>query len=447
MSAVFRGAPAHWRTMRLKETVVACRNGTWGEEPRGGTGDIICVRVTDFDRLRLRARLRNPTLRFVPETQRRGRMLARGDLLLEKSGGGEQQPVGVVVLYDDDAPAVCSNFIARMPVAPGFDAGYLCYLHAALYHLRVNCRSINQSTGIQNLDSGAYLSEVVRVPDLAEQRQIAGFLDVKTTLLDHLLLNKQRLVELLREKRDAQVDHIITAGLDSAEVARSGSDLPELGSIPAHWRATRFKFIRSGALLYGANEPAAGGDRDCPRYIRITDFDEDGALRDDTFQSLPERLAAPYLLRDGDVLLARSGATVGKAFLYREETGRACFASYLVRLRPDRRKILPDYLHYYTQSRTFRHEVRINTVQSTIANVSADRYGNFAIPLPPIEEQRVIVQFLDRRTRLIHSLLRTAQRQIAKLHEYRSALVVTAVTRGCGGSEGGTGAGTARATV
>ena len=312
-------------------------------------------------------------------------MLVRGDLLLEKSGGGDEQPVGAVVLYEDDTPAVSSNFIARMPVAPGFDGAISATLHAALYRLEVNRRSISQSTGIQNLDSRTYFGKV-RVPDLAEQRRIADYLDAKTALLDCIVRNKQRLLELIREKRDALVSQATTRHDASRPLAcRAGKSHASSSSVPAR------SFM----------EPAsrrAGTDRNCPRYIRITDLNEDGTLREDTFQSLPEHLAAPYILQDGDVLLARSGATVGKTFRYREEWGRACFASYLVRLRPDRRQVLPDYLYYYTQSRAFRHEVRLNTVQATIANVSADRYGNFTIPLPPLEEQQAIVEFLQRMT-------------------------------------------------
>jgi type I restriction enzyme S subunit len=131
MNSLFRDAPARWRSVRLKQTVVACTAGVWGEEARGDAGDVVCVRVADFDRLRLRTELPDPTLRFIPPGYRRGRMLAAGDLLLEKSGGGDGQPVGAVVLYASDSPAVCSNFIARMPVAQGFDPRYLCYLHAA----------------------------------------------------------------------------------------------------------------------------------------------------------------------------------------------------------------------------------------------------------------------------------------------------------------------------
>jgi len=429
MIALFRDAPAHWRPVRLRRTVLACQNGVWGEEARGGPADVICVRVADFDRLGLRLQLDHPTYRFVPDAYLRQRILRPGDLLLEKSGGGEQQPVGAVVLYEGEAPAVCSNFIARMPVAAGFDPRYLCYLHAALYRLGVNRRSIRQTTGIQNLDSSAYLAEMVRMPDLGEQRQIADFLDRETALLNRLVENKERILDRVAEKRHAAITRTVAGGLDN-RAPRRFSGVSWLGDVPAHWRVTKLKFVRSGALLYGANEAAAGDDRDQPRYVRITDLDDHGALRPDTFQSLPEPLARPYLLEEGDILLARSGATVGKAFRYRREWGRACFAGYLVRLRPDRRKVLPDYLHYYTQSHAFRHEVRLSTVQATIANVSAERYGRFSIPLPPISEQEAIVGHLDRFTSRIRALESALERQVEKLHEYRSSLIVQMVTRG-----------------
>jgi type I restriction enzyme S subunit len=409
MNSLFRDAPARWRSVRLKQTVVACTAGVWGEEARGDAGDVVCVRVADFDRLRLRTELPDPTLRFIPPGYRRGRMLAAGDLLLEKSGGGDGQPVGAVVLYASDSPAVCSNFIARMPVAQGFDPRYLCYLHAALYRLGVNRRSIMQTTGIQNLDCKSYLDEPVSVPSHSEQREIAAMLDRETTLIDGLVEVKLRLLDLLREKRDV----FVTEKIDAAT-----------------WERSRLKYIRSGALLYGANEPATRIDLDGPRYIRITDLNDDGSLRDDTVYSLPESVAAPYLLQDGDILLARSGATVGKAFRYRKEWGRACFAGYLVRLRPDRRKILPDYLYYYTQSRAYRREVRLHTVRSTIANVSAERFGDFAVPLPPIDQQRAIVSFLDGVTGKIDALASVWEQQIERLREYRAALIVAAVTRG-----------------
>jgi restriction endonuclease S subunit len=277
----------------------------------------------------------------------------------------------------------------------------------------VNCRSIRQTTGIQNLDSEAYLNETVRVPDLPEQNRIGVFLDRKTAVLDRLMCNKQHLLHLHQERRDALISQAVIAGNDRQA-----------------WRSTRFKFVRAGVLLYGADEPAANHREEGPRYIRITDLAADGTLRGDTFQSMPSRLAVPYLLEDGDLLFARSGATVGKAFLYRAEDGPACFASYLVRLRPDRRKILPEFLYYYTQSAAYRNQVRLHTVQATIANVSAERYGNFALPLPPLWEQRAIAAALDQATNTLRRLRTTIERQLARLQEYRASLIVQVITRG-----------------
>src|SRR5258706_15719366 len=80
-----------------------------------------------------------------------------------------------------------------------------------------------------------------------------------------------------------------------------------LGEIPAHWEVKRLKFVALEPLKYGANEPAELDDISLPRYIRITDIDEEGSLRSDTFRSLPEEVAKPYLLKSGDLLFARSG--------------------------------------------------------------------------------------------------------------------------------------------
>src|SRR5438128_456545 len=97
----------------------------------------------------------------------------------------------------------------------------------------------------------------------------------------------------------------------------------------------RLKFLKREPLMYGANESAEYDNPDWPRFIRITDLNNDGTLKEETFRSLPEDVAASFLLEDGDFLFARSGATVGKAFMYSAKWGRACFAGYLIRCRPD----------------------------------------------------------------------------------------------------------------
>ena len=156
--------PQGWRWQRLKYLIADSRNGIWGDDADGGPDDIACARVADFDRQRFYVKLPLQTFRKIGSEQLRGRVLSRGDLLLEKSGGGELTSVGAVVQFDGEEPAVCSNFVAVVKAANGVNARWLCYLNAHLYSAGVNRRSIKQTTGIQNLDSAQYFDEVVSVP-------------------------------------------------------------------------------------------------------------------------------------------------------------------------------------------------------------------------------------------------------------------------------------------
>ena len=90
--------PIHWGVERLKVSVKTCRNGIWGTEANGSKDDIPCVRVADFDRTKLEVNHEAPTIRNVTEKEQLNRTLSKGNLLIEKSGGGENQPVGCVVL-------------------------------------------------------------------------------------------------------------------------------------------------------------------------------------------------------------------------------------------------------------------------------------------------------------------------------------------------------------
>lgn len=204
--------PAHWAVQRLKTTTRSSKNGVWGEEPNG-EDDLRCVRVADFDRHRQRIHDNDVTLRAVGASERAGRVLQRGDLLLEKSGGGEKSPVGFVVLYDRDHPAVCSNFVARVVLAEGMEPRFWTYVHGAMYRLRITERSLKQSTGIQNLDQSAYFDERVAVPPADEQKQIADFLDERVSRYDDALLCARQAIALARERRAALISAAVTGRL------------------------------------------------------------------------------------------------------------------------------------------------------------------------------------------------------------------------------------------
>lgn len=200
--------------------------------------------------------------------------------------------------------------------------------------------------------------------------------------------------------------------------------------LPSGWIAARLKLLLTEPMSYGANESADSDDPNNPRYVRITDIDSNGSLREDTFRSLPVDVAAPYLLLDGDLLFARSGATVGKTLLYSKSWGQCCYAGYLIRARVDQEKILPEYLKYFTMTNNYWQHIHSEQIQATIQNVSAERFGNLLIPVPPNSTQREIVTFLNRETSKINCLIANQEKLIATLREDRIATITNAVTKG-----------------
>ena len=208
------------------------------------------------------------------------------------------------------------------------------------------------------------------------------------------------------------------------------SEADWLGVLPSHWKVRRLRFAALEPLKYGANEAADLEDTELPRYIRITDVNADGSLNSDTFRSLTEEVAAPYLLEEGDILLARSGATVGKSFQYSISWGKAAYAGYLIRFRPDQTTIHPRFAYYYFQTECYWACINSTLIQATIQNFSAEKYNDLKFPLPSSIEQEHIADFLDYKTAQIDALIAKKKELIEKLKEQRIAVITQAVTKG-----------------
>lgn len=207
------------------------------------------------------------------------------------------------------------------------------------------------------------------------------------------------------------------------------SGIEWLGEVPEHWEVKKLKHIVTKPLMYGANEAAIDDDRDQPRFVRITDIRNNGTLREDTFRSLSWHLAKPYMLREGDVLLARSG-TVGKSFIYSSDWGECCFAGYLIKASIDISKASPYWFYRYTECDYYRNWISSTLIQATIQNVSAEKYNNFFLCIPPKQEQERIIAYLDKETTKIDTLIDKQEQLIALLREKREAIISHAVTRG-----------------
>lgn len=152
---------------------------------------------------------------------------------------------------------------------------------------------------------------------------------------------------------------------------------------------SKYPLVKLGNLLieepqYGANESAINGNKEKDyRYIRITDITEDGRLNNDW--KTAEHVENRYVLNEGDLLFARSGATAGKVFYYKREYGKALYAGYLIRFKFDLNQVLPLYVYALLSSDIYKSWVLATRGGSAQPNINAQQYASFRIPLPPIE--------------------------------------------------------------
>ena len=267
----------------------------------------------------------------------------------------------------------------------------------------------------------------VPLPPLAEQKRIAAYLDASCAAIDRAVETKRKQLETLDALRKSIIQKAVTQGLNP-KVKLKDSGVEYLGQVPAHWRVSKMKRLLSEPLSYGLNESGTDDNPDNPRYIRITDFGRDGALRDETFRSLPSNVAAAAPLQEGDILLARSGATVGKSFLFSNFKGEACYAGYLIKARTATHLLLPKFLYLYTRSLSYEAWKDHVFSQATIQNISAVKYAYLETPVPPVAEQEQILKFLDSEIEKTVDLEKLIQSQITTLTAYRKSLIHECVT-------------------
>ncbi|MCB0185336.1 MAG: restriction endonuclease subunit S, partial [Caldilineaceae bacterium] len=165
------------------------------------------------------------------------------------------------------------------------------------------------------------------------------------------------------------------------------SGIEWLREVPQHWVVGPLKFFCSESAIYGANESANNYSDAGVRFVRTSDIDDYGHLKNDGGVYLNESSVFDYLLQDGDLLLSRSG-TIGRSFVYREDThGKAAYAGYLVCFRLNR-YLDPRFAFYFTKSVVFQDWLAVSVITSTIGNINGHKYANMPLPKPPLPEQR-----------------------------------------------------------
>ena len=286
-----------------------------------------------------------------------------------------------------------------------------------------------RSKGIQEsrmrLYDDYFLDLFSHSPPLPEQQKISNYLDQKTKQIDELIEKIEQKIELLKEKRTSFINHCVTKGLDS-NVKMKDSGVEWIGEIPSHWGITKLKYESLRKVQYGLNIESNKYVEEGIRFLRITDIDEDGSLSKTGVYLKEEDVPDEYILEPHDLLFSRSGATVGKSCLYfgPEKSG---FAGYLVRFS-FHSPVQTKFIKFFSESSIFWDWIQLQSSQSTIENVSGEKYSNLSIPKVSETEMNHIVIYLEGIAKDIGIAIEIETKRIGLLKEYRQSLISEVVT-------------------
>ena len=418
--------PAHWKVWRLKSfTVVQLSNvdkkSTEGQE---------AVRLCNYTDVYYRERV-GPDVEFMPATatkeQVRRFSLRAGDVLITKDSE-DWTDIAVPAVVTQDLPGViCGYHLAHIRPGTGCDGAFLSRALAAIgpsdqYRLLANGITRYGLTG------DSIRASVLPFPPLAEQRAIATFLDRETAKIDSLIAKKERLIELLREKRTALISRAVTKGLDP-NVPMKDSGVEWLGQIPAHWEVKRLwhltpanRRIMYGIVLPGPHVedgiPIVKGGDVSPERLRL-----DGLSR--TSREIECHFSRSRL-RPGDLVYAIRGS-IGNVAMVPDELEGANLTQDAARVayKEDSYGL---WLLHLLESRAVFTQLEAGALGATIRGINIRDLKRTAIPVPPRAEQQAVADYVSRESIKIDALTARAREAIGLLKEFRSALISAAVT-------------------
>ena len=240
-----------------------------------------------------------------------------------------------------------------------------------LYHL---CCGTNWTAGTNKavmgltLNKATLLEKEIPLPDINEQHEIANKLDK----IDAIIAERQQQLALIDQ---AVKSRFIELFIGKGYPIRTINE------------------VSLGKGEYGAQSASTEYDPKRPRYVRITDINDDGTLNDDVVVSINPDDDKQYRLEYGDFMFARMGATVGKTYAF--ISGNQIFAGYLIRYKLNQKLINPRYLFWYTKLDEYWNWVKLNQSGAAQPGINAQKYGALQIPVPPIELQEQFAAFVE----------------------------------------------------
>jgi type I restriction enzyme S subunit len=425
--------PSQWSVMPFKWQILKNEGGVWGNDPLG-EGDTFVLRSTD-QTVDGKWKVEDPAIRALNASERRQALLSEGDLVVTKSSGSSLHIGKTTLVTSEIAEMGCcfGNFMQRIRMKPSFMPEFAWYvMNNDIARIQLGVLS-NSTTGLANLN-GPLIGEMeLVVPPLKEQQKIAAFLDHETAKIDALIAEQQRLIELLKEKRQAVISHAVTKGLNpNAPMKDSGVEW--LGEVPEHWEIKKIKHavasLDQGWSPQCDNFPATDEE---PGVLKV------GCVNGGVFNSsqnkrLPEELEfnSDLAVRAGDLLVSRANTRdlVGSAAVSPQDFDNLMVSDKLYRIRLIHGYVDPQFLCFYLGTGFARREVELAATgaSSSMLNIGQGTVLEMPFPCPPFKEQEDIRDCVFAETHRIIELSVDAEALVELLKERRSALISAAVT-------------------
>jgi Restriction endonuclease S subunits len=421
--------PAHWDLRRLKTFACVELSNVDKKSVEGQEMVRLCnyVDVYYHDQI-------TEDLEFMPATATREQVekfsLRRGDVLITKDSESWTD-IAVSAVVASDLPGVlCGYHLGQVRPSAQADGEFLSRAFSAIGPRDQFQIAANGITRF-GLGGDAIRTSLFALPPVDEQRAIAAFLDQETARIDAMVAKKERLIELLQEKRSALITRAVTKGLDP-NVPMKETGVEWLGRIPEHWNVRPLKaasLLQTGLTLGKKFE----GHRLITRpYLRVANV-QDGylSLGDIATVELPGQDAVRYELRRGDVLMTEGGDfdKLGRGHVWEGQIEGCLHQNHIFAVRPQRGVLKSYFLGHVLSSGYGRAYFTATSTQSTnLASTNSTKLRNLPLPLPPLAEQDDILSSIAREAGRVRGLIAKVADAIEHLHELRTALISAAVT-------------------
>lgn len=345
----------------------------------------------------------------------------------------------VMCLFDLDASAVFSGLSGydgmispaykilktKEQVLPEFANYYFQYIFEGRKYKKY-AKSIRYT-----LSGEEFLRLLIVVPPLPEQQRIADFLDTKCGILDRTIDAVSRQIEDLEKYKKALITKTVTKGIckkGEPERAMKDSGVEWIGEVPEEWSVKRLKYVLN-SIRNGASAASYEYEPDSFRYVRITDIDDNGNLKQTGKQYLPKEMAKNFILNKKAVLIANTGS-LGKAMLFDpdKEDEVCALNGHLIEAIANPNIISNEYLYFFIKSYNYINWVNRSYVQTTMQMLSAGRHKNLPVTVPPLAEQQQIADYLDKKCKNIDNRAQKRRQQLEWLKEYKKSLIFDYVT-------------------